>query len=134
MTDVYTSNISRSSVTPGCRTVVHSVIPSTSGDYLVPIPFRGRLVHAQTCVQVVIGATNDITLGLEKDAAGGTLMGSATISADDAVGTENLVVLTAGLSSDDLTVENQDVCLAVTGTQATGMVNVYLIFESAVGQ
>ena len=134
MTDVYTSLISRSSVTPGCRAVVQSVIPATAGDYLVPIPFRGRLVHCQTNVMVVIGATNSITLTLEKDVAGGTALGIATIANDSAVGTEDTATLTAGLSSDGFTVDNQDICLAVTGSQTSGSCNVFMIFESAVGQ
>jgi len=83
---------------------------------------------------VLIGSTNDITLGLELDVAGGTLLGQATIAADSTVGTEDTVTLTAGLDGDDLTVDNQDICLAVTGTQTDGMCNVYIIFESAVGQ
>ena len=134
MTDVYTPLIDRSSPTPGVRAVVTAVVPSTAGDYLVPIPFRGRLVHCQTSVVIAVGATNAVTLTLEKDVAGGTALGEATIAASSAVGTEDTATLTAGLSSDALTVDNQDVCLAVTGDQTDGLMNVFMIFESAVGQ
>jgi len=133
MTDVYTPLVDRSAPTPGVRAVVSAVIPATAGDYLVPIPFRGRLVHCQTSVVIAVGATNDVSLALEKDVAGGTEVGTATIAASSGVGTEDTVALTAGLTSDQLTFENQDICLAVTGTQTDGLCNVFMIFESAVG-
>ena len=134
MTDVYTPLIDRSSPTPGARAVVSAVVPATAGDYLVPVPFRGRLVHCQTSVIVAIGGTNDVTLSLEKDAAGGTSLGTATIAASSGVGTEDTVTLGTTLTSDDLTIDNQDVCLAVTGSQTSGQCSVFMIFESAVGQ
>lgn len=134
MTDVYTPLIDRSSPTPGARAVVSAVIPAVAGDYLVPIPFRGRLVHCQTSVIIAVGATNDVTLSLEKDAAGGTSLGTATIAASSAVGTEDVATLTTTDPKDNLIIDNQDICLAVTGSQSTGMANVFMIFESAVGQ
>ena len=133
MTDVYTPLVDRSSPTPGTRAVVTALIPATQGDYLVPIPFRGRLVHCQTSVVVAIGATNDVSLALEKNAASGTELGTATIAASSGVGTEDSVDFTAGLTSDQLTLDNQDICLAVTGSQTDGMCSVFMIFESAVG-
>ncbi len=135
MTDVYTSNISRSSVTPGCRTTVSTIFPATKGDFLVPIPFRGRLVHAQSNVIVAVGGSAaDITVSLEKDAAGGTSLGTMTVAASAGVGTEDTVTLTTSGAKDALSIDNQDICVAVTGSQASGMCMLYMIFESSVGQ
>lgn len=134
MTDVYTPLINRSSPTPGARAVVSAVVPAVAGDYLVPVPFRGRLVHCQTSVITAVGSTNAVTLSLEKDAAGGTSLGTATIAASAGVGTEDTVTLTTTDAKNALTIDNQDICLAVTGSQSTGMMNVFMIFESAVGQ
>lgn len=131
MTDVYTPKLYRSSPLPGARAVVSAVIPMTAGDYLVPVPFKGRLVHCQTNVIIAVGSTNAATLSLEKDAAGGTSLGTATIAASSAVGTEDTVSLSSTVA--DLEIDNQDVCLAVTGSQTTGMANVFMIFEPAVG-
>uniref|UniRef100_A0A6M3JT19 Uncharacterized protein n=1 Tax=viral metagenome TaxID=1070528 RepID=A0A6M3JT19_9ZZZZ len=131
MTDVYTALEERTCMAPGARVVVSANVPATAGDYLVPIPFRGRLVHCQTSVVVAVGATNAITLKLEKDAAGGTSLGSATIAASAAVGTEDTATLTAGATDDTMTLDNQDICLAVTGSQTTGNMNVFMIFEHA---
>jgi len=131
MTDVYTEKRNRCCPAPGSRVVVPVNVPVVSGDYLVPIPFRGRLVHCQTSVTVLIGATNDATLTLEKDAAGGTALGVGVVAADDTVGTETVVTLTAGASDDTMTVDNQDICLAVTGSQTTGFFNVFMCFEHA---
>ena len=133
MTDVYTPLVDRSDPTPGTRAVVSAYLPAVQGDYLVPIPFRGRLVHCQTSVIVAIGATHDQTVALEKDAAGGTVLASGTVAASSAVGTEDSITLTAGLTSDQLTVDNQDICVAVTGTANTGSFMLYMIFESSVG-
>jgi len=134
MTDVYTPLIDRSSPTPGCRAVVSAYIPAVQGDYLVPIPFRGRLVHCQTSVIVATGATHDHAVALEKDVAGGTVLASGTVANSSGVGTEDTLTLTAGLTSDDFTVDNQDICVADTGTTNTGSFMLYMIFESAVGQ
>ncbi len=133
MTDVYTPLISRSSPTPGVRAVISMSFPAVAGDYLVPIPFRGRLVHAQASTLIAVGATNDVSVGLEKDVAGGTVLGTMTVAASSTVGTEDTVAL-SDVSSDTLTVDNQDICVAVTGSQTSGQCMLYMIFESAVGQ
>ncbi len=131
MTDVYTELQERTCIAPGARVVVPVNLPAVAGDYLVPIPFRGRLVHCQTSVTVLVGATNAITLTLEKDVAGGTSLGVATIAADSTVGTEDTATLTAGATDDTMTVDNQDICMAVTGSQTTGFFNAFLCFEHA---
>ena len=130
MTDVYTPQSYRTCIAPGQRTVVPVVVVG-DGDYLVPIPFRGRLVHFQTSTTVVV-TTNDMVINIEKDVAGGTVLGEVTVAqSGSAVGTEDLGVLTAGLTDEDFTIDNQDVCLAVTNSPATGQANVFLIFEHA---
>lgn len=131
MTDLYSPQSYRTCVAPGQRTVVNAVI-ANAGDYLVPVPFRGRLVHFQTNTVVAYGAGGDLTLNLEKDAASGTVLGAATIAtASSAIGVEDIGVLTAGLTDGDFTVDNQDICLAVTGSSSTGMANVFMVFEHA---
>jgi hypothetical protein len=134
MTDVYTPLTNRGDINPGARAVVTGVVTAKAGDFLVPIPFRGRLVHCQTSVITAVGATNDVTLSLEKDAAGGTSLGTATIAASAGLGTEDTVTLSTSATSDDFTFDNQDMCLATTGSQSSGMISVFMIFEPAVGQ
>lgn len=130
MTDVYTPLSDRTCIAPGARTVVSVNLPATAGSYLVPIPFRGRLVHCQTSVVVAIGATNAVTLTLNKE-AGGTALGVAVIAGSSAVGTEDLMTLTAGATDDTMTIDNQDICCTVSGTQADGNYNAFLCFEHA---
>lgn len=131
MTAVYTELEKRTCIAPGARVVVSAFVSTVAGDYLVPIPFRGRLVHCQTGVVTVVASTNAATLSLEKDAAGGTSLGTATIAASAAIGTEDTVTLTAGATDDTMTIDNQDICLAVTGSSASGQLNVFMIFEHA---
>jgi len=133
MTDVYTPILHRADPTPAARSVVSAVIPATQGDYLVPIPFKGRLVHCQTSVIILVGGTHDVALSLEKNAAGGTTMGTATIAKDSTVGTEDTVTLTTTDPETNLVVDNQDICLAVTGSQTDGLMSCQLIFEPTVG-
>jgi len=130
MADAYTQTSYRTCVAPGHRTVVSAVVVG-DGDYLVPIPFRGRLVAFTTSTTVVV-TTNDMIINIEKDAAGGTDLGKATIAqSGSAVGTETAGALTAGLTDEDFTIDNQDVCLAVTNSPAAGQANVFMIFEHA---
>jgi hypothetical protein len=134
MTDVYTPLTHRADPTPGARSVVTAYFPSTAGDYLVPIPFKGRLVHCQTSVIIAVGSTNNVTLTLEKDAAGGTeISDAATIAKDSTVGTEDTVTLTTTDPENNLVIDNQDICLAVTGDQTDGLMACFLIFEASVG-
>jgi len=128
MTDVYTPQSYRTCQAPGHRTVVPAVV-NLKGDLLVPIPFRGKLVAFQTSTTVVI-TSDDVVIGLEKDVAGGTLLGAVTVlESGSAVGTEDIGTLTAGLTEEQLTIDNQDICLAVTGEHDAGQVNVFMIFE-----
>jgi hypothetical protein len=131
MTEVYSPASYKTCVAPGSRQVVSAVIPIPAGDLLVPIPFRGRLVHFQTSVTVLVGSAGDIVVDIEKNAAGGTVLGQATIAASAAIGTEDTGVLTAGLTDETMTIDNQDVCLAVTGSASAGQANVFMIFEHA---
>ncbi len=132
MTNAYTQTSYRTCVAPGQRTVVPVVVVG-DGDYLIPIPFRARLVAFEVSTTVVV-TTNDMVINIEKDAAGGTVLGEVTVAeSGSAVGTEDTGVLTAGLTDDDFTIDNQDICLAVTNSPATGQANVFLIFEHAYG-
>ena len=88
-------------------------------------------MDCQSSVVVAVGATNAITIKLEKDAAGGTSLGTGTVAASATVGTEDTLTLTAGATDDTMTLDNQDVCIAVTGTQASGNMNVFMCFEHA---
>uniref|UniRef100_A0A6M3IZR2 Uncharacterized protein n=1 Tax=viral metagenome TaxID=1070528 RepID=A0A6M3IZR2_9ZZZZ len=129
MTNVYSPQSYRTCVAPGARTVVSAVVKIPTADLLVPIPFRGRLVHFQSSVTVAVGSAGDIVVGIEKDVADGTLLGELTIAGSATVGTEDTGVLTGGLTDETLTIDNQDVCLAVTGSASAGQANVFMIFE-----
>ena len=133
MTDVYAPQSYRTCVAPGARIVVSTIIPSASSgaDLLVPVPSRCRLVAFQSSVTVQVGSAGDIDVDIEKDAASGTVLGELTIAASATVGTEDIGVLTAGLTDEDFTLDNQDLNVYVSGSASAGQANLFFIFEHA---
>ena len=124
---------------PGVLTVlVNTVAAASANDRIIKIPWNNcKLVYGYTVVTTKVNSKATLNVDLERTAAGGTLLGTATQAKSAAVGTVvefTMATVTTSVTEDHFKFDDSGLLnLEVTGaSSAAGQVLVYLFFEPTI--